>query len=316
MTYPLMAAMVTLSAVTLAWAAASSVVALASIVLRRWVESDTASACATRALRLRLLPAAMALAAGFCVVLPLFLWFEPTDTSERVPVTLIVLGAFGFGLIARTVWRALFAIRASQRLSDLWRKRGRAVDTIEAPLPIVAVERGFPAVAVVGFRCPVLFIASSLLRDCSDEELRAIVAHECAHVDARDNLKRLLLRAVPELGVVGRALERAWSDAAEEAADAAAVAQSPVLAVPLAQALVRAARLTHTAALEMPLSAFNRDGQIETRVRKLLAPMVVIDRTAGFPWYRAVALACAAATLVVAAPAIHQLMEALVAWLP
>ena len=66
-----------------------------------------------------------------------------------------------------------------------------------------------------------------------------------------------------------RSLDRAWSRAAEEAADAVAVAGNPGFALELAQALIRVARLAPTPQAPALASAFYLGGSIESRVRRL-----------------------------------------------
>jgi Zn-dependent protease with chaperone function len=74
----------------------------------------------------------------------------------------------------------------------------------------------------------------------TDRELRTSLRHEMAHVHSRDNLKKLLFRFTAFPGMSG--LESAWSEAAEMAADDAAVS-SLGDALDLAAALIKLSRL-------------------------------------------------------------------------
>jgi beta-lactamase regulating signal transducer with metallopeptidase domain len=200
----------------------------------------------------------------------------------------------------------------------VWLARGRRVDGFDAPMPVFAIEESFPTVAVVGFSHPVLFIAERVLRECTPDEVRAMVLHECAHVTYRDNLKRFLIRACPDVLRRNSALDRAWTSAAEEAADARAAGGDRAFALELAQALIRVARLAPCATTLEVASAFYLGGSIESRVRRLVEPADSLpdpSRALGC------VLACTTAGLlggliVLGAPAIHQMMETAVRVLP
>src|SRR5205823_3347662 len=175
---------------------------------------------------LRILPAAAGVVCAFGVALPIFLWFEPRDTNEPITLTLAVTSALGLAAIVRGAARAIAAWGATRAVIRAWLKRGRAI-ALDASIPVVAIDEAFPIVAVVGVARPRLFISERVLNECSDDEVRAMVAHECSHVTARDNLKRFLIRACPDLLQPPDFIEHAWSNAAEEAADAAAARNTP-----------------------------------------------------------------------------------------
>jgi Zn-dependent protease with chaperone function len=80
----------------------------------------------------------------------------------------------------------------------------------------------------------------------SNEELGAAVAHEYGHLAARDNFKRSVMRVSRAALLIipcGRSLDRAWSEASESAADEYAAQESSLVALNLASALVRIARM-------------------------------------------------------------------------
>ena len=145
-----------------------------------------------------------------------------------------------------------------------------------------------------------------------------MVLHECAHVTHRDNLKRFLIRACPDALGRGSALDRAWTRAAEEAADARAVGGDPGFALELAQALIHVARLAPGVSTLEVASAFYLGGSIESRVRRLVEPSDSLpDPSRPLGCVMACTMAGVFAGLVVlAAPAIHQFMEAAVRVLP
>jgi len=312
-----MASLVTFSAASLMFALATVAIALLPDFVTRRITSQAPVVRADALLRLRLLPAGAAMIGAVGLVLPLFVWFEPVNTEERVARTLILGGVIGATLLSVAVLRGVRSLGATARLARVWRASGRPLTGCDAPFPVFVVDEPLPAVAVVGFRRPELFISAQVLRDCPDEEVRAMIAHECAHVTSRDNLKRLLLRVCPGMGSASRALDRAWHRASEEAADALAASRFPELALPLAQALVRVARLMPVHTVDAPVSAFHPGGDVEVRVRRLLQPPAVADLHVfrrRLVWSAAIAVAVAA--VIASAPSIHQLMEVTVRWLP
>jgi hypothetical protein len=136
----------------------------------------------------------------------------------------------------------------------------------------------FPVIAVAGTLRPRLFVAEKICAALSDAELRAALAHECGHLAAHDNLKRALLRAcrdVLSIVPVGRALDRAWAESTEVAADEhAARTGGPWAALDLAAALIKIARLVPAGTRPaMPVGAYlleaPDEGHIARRVRRL-----------------------------------------------
>jgi hypothetical protein len=317
--YWLDAATITLSSFAAAALATSVLVALAAPALARRAGRYAPAARATLLFQLRVLPAVFAAACALGIALPIYLVFEPRDNSEETFArTLIVAAVAGGLLLARAAWRAAEAWRATVAISRDWQARGRRLHTVDSPIPVFGIDESFPTVAVVGFSQPVLFIAERVLRECTTEEVRAMILHECAHIAQRDNLKRFLMRACPDLLRRDGTLERAWTSAAEEAADARAVAGHPGFAVELAQALIRVARLAPRPSTLQFASAFYLGGSIESRVRHLLEPEQSLpDPSRPLGCVLALTMIGALAGIVVlSAPALHQLMETVVRILP
>jgi hypothetical protein len=266
----------------------------------------------------RLLPASCGLACALGVALPIYLAYEPRDNSDEIMArTLIVCALVGGALLTRGAWRAAAAWRATNRLMRDWRARGRQLHGLDASIPVFAIEESFPTVAVVGFSRPALFIAERVLSECTPDEVRAMVSHECAHVTHRDNLKRFLIRACPDVRR-GGTLDRAWSIATEEAADARVVAANPRFALELAHALIRVARLAPAPRPLELASAFYLGGSIESRVRQLVEPAQTLPDPS-----RPLGCVVACTTLGVfallvftGAGTIHQVMESAVRILP
>ena len=315
MTYWMLAATIVFSVFAVMAAVTSGLVAALAPWAARRLERYSPASRAAMLFRIRMLPAAVAALVAFGIAMPVFFWFEPRDSGESVSRTLLVIGLAGATLLLRGAWRALAAWRATRRVLRAWHARGRRIDLFDAPLPVFVIEESFPTVAVVGVARPALFIAERVLRECSGAEVRAMLHHECAHVIKRDNLKRFLMRACPDF--VGADLDRAWARAAEEAADAAAVARNPGVAVALAQALIRVARLAPVSQTPALASAFYLGGSIEARVRRLVASGDAPDLARPFGTTAICAAAvCAAAAIALTAADLHQFMEVLVQRLP
>ena len=314
MTYWTLAVVSTLSAFA-CFAFAGS--AAAAIAARRFDVGRAGAAARARVLfALRVLPGACAAVAAFAVALPVFLWFESPDTDEPVSRTLALTALVGAGLLARGAWRAARSWRATARVVAAWRARSRPLEGLAVPMPAYAIDDVFPTVAIVGIVRPRLFIAERVLRECSADEVAAMIAHECAHVTARDNLKRLLIRACPDVLGAVRPLDRAWSEAAEEAADARAALVDASTRLNLAGALIHVARLAVPRTPPLA-SAFYLGGSIETRVRRLLTDPPsepVQSRWTGIVWPAVAALFVTA--VIATAPALHAVMEQAVHLLP
>jgi hypothetical protein len=296
-------------------AIASLGVSLAAPSIARRFEGYSPATYAAGLFHLRMLPAALALVVAFTIVLPIVFTYEPRATEEQVPMLLSVLALTGAALLLRGAWRAATAWYATRGVVLEWRRRGRRLDTFDTPLPVYAIEESFPTVAVVGVANPALFIAERVLRECPQDEVRAMLHHECAHVAKRDNLKRFLIRACPDF--LGSDLDRAWARAAEEAADAAVVAAAPAYAVELAQALIHVARLAPSPQAPALASAFYLGGSIESRVRRLIQPERAPDARlhTGPAIILASTIACVGVAIA-SGSTIHRLLETLVHALP
>jgi hypothetical protein len=320
MMYWAFAAAITLSCFAVVATLTSVLIAACAPGLARRLERYAPSARASLLFHLRVLPGACASVCAFGIALPIFLRYEPADTDETLARTLIVMAMAGGVLLARGAFRATAALRATAAVMRDWRARGRRLWSIDAPIPVFAIEESFPTVAVIGFSSPALFIAERVLRECSADEIRAMVLHECAHVTHRDNLKRFFIRACPDVLRAGSVLDRAWTSATEEAADARAAGGDPGSALELAQALIHVARLAPGRSTLEVASAFYLGGSIESRIRRLVDPAGSLAHPAPLGrlmvWSMSLAAVGLASLIAVAAPAIHQFMETVVRVLP
>lgn len=179
-------------------------------------------------------------------LIPSYIAYEPLKTNESVSFKLGMLAfmsAVGVGL---ALFRGVRSWLATRALLKLWMTNSTRVKVDGIDIPSFLFDHSFPVIAVVGMMRPRLFIARKVLASLSKDEMVAAIAHECGHLAAYDNCKRSLLRASKAALLIipcGRSLDRAWSDASESAADEYAAERSSTLALNLASALVRIAKM-------------------------------------------------------------------------
>lgn len=267
---------------------------------------------------LGLLPAGGGLAAVLGLALPAWLIHEPRGAGEGAGPVLLALAAGGSLLVAGRLLGAAVDAWRTARLVRRWRARGRELDGFPFPATRVAVPE--PVAALCGVVRPRLLFSGALLDALDAVELEAVVEHERAHAAARENLKRLLLRASPDplaLFPPGRRLRAAFEDAAEVAADRTACALVPPLR--LARALLKVAALVPPGhRLEAALAALHSEGGIAERARALLqahgrGPDAEPGphRSPG-PWLVAGLLASLLAVGASFLPRVHAVLESLV----
>ena len=266
-------------------------------------------------LSVRLLPAMGSATVVLTVVLPAFLLYEPRHAHDQPGPLLVITALFALLVVGdglRRGFRALRATRAllrtSQPLPAHSAAGGTEVTVINIKEPLVAVVGGLRQ-RIVAARC----VAAA----CDDEEFRQVLAHEAAHMDARDNLKRLLLLTMPDALAwlpTGSALTERWRAATELEADERASGADPRRRVALASALIKVARLSLASGRPRVASrASTQLSGLDQRVRRLLAPSPAMRR--GFPGRRL--LTCALLVPLLAVPlyaSVHRLIEVLVAF--
>lgn len=286
--YELLGISVALAALLIINAAATFVAAGLGRVFKNSLFKCTARTRAEILFTLRIGPPAIAIVALGAFLIPSYLTHEPYTTEESVTIKLAVLAiASGVG-IGLGVLRSVRSWWATRSLIKHWTASATAVEIDSVSIPTFHFPHSFPIIAVIGSFRPKLFIADHVLRTLNEEELKAAIAHECGHLAALDNFKRSLLRASRAALLIipcGRSLDRAWAEASESAADEYAAQESATVAVNLAAALVRIARLIphgQHPALPTSVSTFlNGDEEsqgVKARVRRLLE-LAAIDST-------------------------------------
>ncbi|HVF21608.1 MAG TPA: M56 family metallopeptidase [Pyrinomonadaceae bacterium] len=222
---------------------------------------------------MRIGPPVIAIVAIAAFMIPSYLTYEPHASGEVVGWklgALAMLSAVGVGL---AISRGLRSWLATRSLLKGWLASSTPVHLDEITVPTFVLRHTFPIIAVVGAVRPRLFIADQVFTSLSQEELAAAIAHEYGHLAAHDNFKRSVMRisrAALLLIPCGRSLDRAWSDASESAADEHAAQRSSMVALNLASALVRIAKMIPKGQQQiMPasVSAFLAGNEDTPRVR-------------------------------------------------
>lgn len=261
---------------------------------------------AAAVLGVRLLPAMGSATFVLTVVLPAFLLYEPRHAHDHPGPLLVISALFALLVLGdgiRRGWRAWRSTRALIRAMS------------DAEVTVINIQE--PLVGVVGSWTQRIVAARCVTAACDDEELRQVLAHEAAHMSARDNLKLLLLLTMPDTLAwlpTGSALTEQWRAATELEADERASGADPHQRIALASALLKVARLSLASgkSRETP-RARAQPGGLEHRVRRLLTPSPAIRHA--FPARRI--LTCALLVPLLAVPlyaSVHRLIEAFVAF--
>ena len=251
----------------------------------RATDNWTAAARARLLFSLRVLPPVLAFLTVSLLLVPSYLAYEPRHAAETVSFKLALLAIFSATGIAVSVYRGIGTHRATANLTSDWLRQGRPIQIPGIHIRSYEIKHAFPLIGIVGFLRPRLFIASRVLEVLTPEEITAAVAHENGHLTARDNLKRGLLQACRDALLIipcGRLLDRSWSEASEEAADENAARQGKGVALDLASALVKIARIIPLGGRPtMPAGVFLLGDEetkgIKSRVRRLIA-LATIER--------------------------------------
>ncbi|HVQ31543.1 MAG TPA: M56 family metallopeptidase [Vicinamibacteria bacterium] len=268
---------------------------------------------------LGVLPALGGTVLALGLVLPAWLLREPREAREGAGPALVLLASAGLLLVLLRLGSALRDYLRTAETVREWTAQGRPLGGL--PLAATRFPHDFPVAALTGWRRPRLLLADRLMDALLPDELEAVVAHELSHLEARDNLKRLLLRAVPDplaYCAAGARLRQAFEEASEAGADASAAHRVPPLR--LASALVKVAALVPPGRrLELGLVALHHEGSLAARVGALLEAH---DRTTlpdppGSRWLRGAGMVALTALALLgiassAFPLVHDALEGLV----
>lgn len=276
---------------------------------------------------LRISSPAFALISIALFLIPSYLSYEPRSTHEVVSAKLALLAMVSAAGVGFALWRGFRSSFATRSLSREWLTNATPINVDRVRIPAYHIRHPFPIIAVVGTFKPRLFIAERVLETLSKDELAAAIEHECGHIAARDNFKRSLLRVCRDVLMIvpcGRSTDRAWAESAESAADEYAALEGPAIALNLASALVRIAKMIPEGSCAvMPVAAFlvgDETRGVKARVRRLIEIASTDYRRsvrksvrAGFsPWLFVGALALLSAGLASTPhllPTVHSLVE-------
>ncbi len=255
--------------------------------------SDAGSARLLFALRIFPLLGSVFITLAFA--LPAFLRLESGAIDED-------LGTLGFSictvlLLAASLFRVISAQVSTSRVIEEWLDGSRAMDT-RAAAPRLQAKPGLPPLLLYGISAPEVLISESAVALLRPDELQAAVRHEIGHMGSRDNLKKLILHGAWFPGMAS--LDRAWQEAAEFAADEAAVSSNDD-AIALAAALIK---LSDLAPLQAPpaftTGLVNLSALVEPRVQRLLAWNETRTRAIPLGWWCMLSPVLAAALYAVA----------------
>jgi len=223
---------------------------------------------------LRVLPLTIALVLALGILLPAYILYEPAESGEVVGWTLLVPAILGAAGIVVALSRAAIRWRATRVILRQWLSRSVPISPPIAGLEAYRLSYDLPIVAIVGCFRPKLFVADCVFESLGTSETAAAIAHERAHLVAHDNFKN----AVARLGsdtlaplLVSGTLQTEWMQASEEAADDLACNRDKNIALDLASALIKVARIA-PAGVRLPFSggmAFSEPATVAHRVERL-----------------------------------------------
>ena len=270
----------------------------------------------------RFAPLTGALSLVALVILPAWLRHEPVNSGETVSLPLLAGALLSLLPVLAGLRRGIrMFLRTRDRLR-FWRRQSDAPSNALAPFEVVEVRSGDLSLCVGGYVTPTIYASTDVVRSLDPEEWRAALAHEVSHATTRDPLRRLGMEACPDfLQLLG--LDKQWplafARACEFAADARASEGRPEVALDLASALVKVARLQSlcperaSAFVDVAVSpAFLSRIDLEARIEALANPPTRdagADRASAVPWLLAVALIVLASLGGMASEPVHELTE-------
>ena len=224
---------------------------LASLVVLAWWSMNRASrksrfssalvSSANFLFGLRIFSFAVSAVVAVFFTFPSFWLMERASLDEDAGT--FVLAVCSLVILSAGLFRVLRAQAKTSSAVTQWSLGLRSTEAMsigdEAVTPALSASKGAPALLLVGIRRPKVMVSDMAAVVLSGDELQAAVRHEFGHMRSWDNLKKVLIGATPFPGM--RGLESAWREAAELAADDAAVANRQD-ALNLAAALIKLSR--------------------------------------------------------------------------
>jgi len=303
---------VSLAVFVLAYVLGSLVICTSWRVLLRWLKPASARGTADLLFAIRVLPLATAVAITLGVALPSFLLLEPEVTDEAVGTTPLLLATVFVAIAGWGMWSAVRAQRRISRSIEQWLDGSTRMDSGEF-VPVFRSPQHAPTLTVAGVCAPKVIVSDDAASVLSPSELQTALRHEIAHVRRYDNLKKLIFRVASFPGTA--ALEAAWADQTELAADDAAVSSIDD-ALDLASALIKVSRLGFSAADEIGRALLHSSTALTTRIRRLFAWTGNRDATPRRPlWFCGISVAAVLICLVTSYSTMLGSMHELTEWL-
>jgi Zn-dependent protease with chaperone function len=248
----------------------SSAIVLAWRSLNRWSSAPTANS-ATFLFGLRIFSFTVSVIVAVFFTFPSFWLMERASLDEDAGT--FILAACSLLIFGAGIFRALQAQARTKSAVTKWslgaRRNGvESSVSVLGTTPALSASSGAPALILVGIRRPRVMVSDRAAILLSDDELQVAVRHELGHKRSWDNLKKFLISATPFPGM--RSLERAWREAAELAADDAAVANRQD-ALDLAAALIKLSRSSmQFSEPALGSGLFSDSSSISLRVKRLI----------------------------------------------
>jgi Zn-dependent protease with chaperone function len=214
---------------------------------------------------LRILPLAGSAFATLAFALPAFFLLEGALDED---IGTLLFSAASILLLAAALIRVLTAQAKASRVVADWIEGSHALESGTAG-SMLQTKQGLPPLLLYGVSQPRVLVSETAVALLTPDELQVAVRHEMGHIRSRDNLKKLILYATAFPGMAS--LERAWQEAAEFAADEAAVSNGGE-AIDLAAALIKLCDLVPVQ--ESPAfttGLVDLTGLVHLRVQRLLA---------------------------------------------
>lgn len=214
---------------------------------------------------LRILPFAFSAVVALFFTFPSFWLLESASLDEDTAT--FILALCSLVILCAGLFRALRAQARTTRAVAQWLMAATSIGS-DVTTPVLSAADGAPALILIGIRRPRVLVSDMAAIVLSGEELQVAVRHELGHMRSWDNLKKVLISATPFPGM--GSIGSAWQEAAELAADDAAVANCQE-ALDLAAALIKLSRSSQPWPKSLLATGLvSRSSSISLRVERLL----------------------------------------------
>jgi beta-lactamase regulating signal transducer with metallopeptidase domain len=223
---------------------------------------------------LRIFPLLFAVGITLVLAVPSFWLLEPRSVEESVGVPTLLLSLGAVAAISLGLINAMVVLLRTSRTISTWLGDGssRAMNAFDSTqsVPVIRTSALAPPLTAAGILHPQVWLSSTAEFLLTERELRTALRHELAHVERRDNLRKLILRILAFPGMAE--LETAWRELAELAADDAAVTTASE-ALDLAAAIIKLSRIApYVPDTELTTALVHSSTQaLNLRVERLIA---------------------------------------------